>query len=207
MSSSEILIRRYPFLEDDPLALQTYKGFLYHTLRCPECNDRLYPAISRDADGVYTVIYECMERTCNYTRDVSKVFNQQVGVVIPEPEPVAKSEDKLKLGHVHYHYYNLQEATVYDNELKNILKDIGECPKCGGMKYQVVTKYNIESCKMEVICTCLKCYSQYDISDYYEYYVDNLFDKPDNKSLDECEMKFIGKATVPPVTGMLKKSF
>lgn len=205
MSSDETIIKYYPFLEDDPLALQTYKGFLYHTLRCPDCNDRLYPAISRDADGVYTVVYECMERTCNYTRDVSKVFNQQVGVVIPEP--VAEAKSNIKPCHVPYHYYNLQEATVYDNELKNILKDIGECPECGGMKYQITMEHNIESCKMEVICTCMNCYSSYDVSDYYEYYVDNLFDKPDNKSLDECEMKFIGKAWRPPDTGTLEKSF
>lgn len=211
MSSNEILIRRYPFLEDDPLALKVYIGFLYHTLRCPECNDRLYPAISRDDDGVYTVIYECMERTCNYTMDVSKVFNQQVGVVMPEPEPepVAKSEDKLKLGHVPYHYHNLTEVKAYDDEVKELLKYMGECPECGGMKYQVVTKYNIESCKMDVICTCMNCYSQYDIEDYYDYYLSNVFGEPISQvtSLDDCEMRFVGKAWRPPVTGTLKKSF
>ena len=209
MSSSEFIIRRYPFLEDDPLALKVYTGFLYHTLRCPECNDRLYPAISKDADGVYTVIYECMERTCNYTRDVSKVFNQQVAVVIPQPEPVAKSEDKLKLGHVPYHYHNLIEVKAYDDEVKELLKYIGECPECGGMKYQITMEHNIEFHKTEVICTCLECYSQYDIEDYFDYYLSNVFGEPISQvtSLDDCEMRFLGKSCVPPVTGTLKKSF
>lgn len=71
------------FLLKDMTALELYGGFLRHAGHCPECNDLLFVDIEEDwisSTKCYKVIKFCLNRDCDYEKDVSKDFNSNLGI-------------------------------------------------------------------------------------------------------------------------------
>ena len=199
--SDKYLLQQYPCL-DTLVALETFKLFLLHAGHCPKCNDLLFPEISRDDNGVYSLVKKCMDRNCSYSLDVSEDFNNQLGIVIPkddldcEQEAIDKEyalnglsddliEKQVKLnnkrkGNIPFAYYNILpddvSFTLPQKELDMLIEWIGECPACTGNEFEITIENNISMNGMEAEARCTICNSVFDVTDFYAFvsYADNF---------------------------------
>ena len=145
--SDKYLIKRFPCLENTK-ALETYKSFVLHAGRCPECNDHLFPEIKVNDDGSYTVFKKCMDRTCNYKLDVSEDFNNHMGI---KTRPVKEEQ-----GNGNVLVYDSEDGKVGLKDDKSKLKK-GEIPLAeykkkpvkivnpGGVYWSLMTKDNLSN--------------------------------------------------------------
>ena len=211
--SDKYLIRQYPCLKNYH-ALETFKQFVYHAGRCPECNDYLFPEISVDDNGVYTLVKKCMDRNCDYCLDVSEDFNNHMGVKKPKLEPVKKEPEPLKKetspkfkDHIPFIYYDVGQAV----EIDNLINKLPNCPECMGYDWEISVSRDIRRRYMNAEARCSVCGCVFDVSDFFVVlFSDKLggFEKREGvESLSDCKMRLLSKPGVPKCTGTLKRSF
>lgn len=209
------LIRQYPFLEDSDV-MGLYKSFLVHAGRCPKCHDFLYPDISQNNDGFYTVVKNCMDRNCDYSKDVSDLFNEHLGIRQEQHKSELKAEEdkvlvydcedekvkiedswskpKIKKGAtVPLAYYNVYASERSDDKLLEMLPN---CPECMSLDWIVSSSFRVEHLRMEAQACCKNCHAVYDITDYYGLFAygdcDDILKKDYGiESLKDCQMKLI----------------
>ena len=202
------LISKHPCLAN-PKALETFKLYVYYAGHCPECNDFLFPEISMDDDGVYTVIKKCMDTKCNYTLDVSEDFNNHMGVKIPkkELEPVKKEAPSKFKDHIPFVYYDVGPAV----EIDNLINKLPNCQECMGYDWEISVSRDIWRRYINAEARCSVCGCVFDVSDYFAVLFSDVlggFEKRDGvESLSDCKMRLISNPSVPKCTGTLKRSF
>lgn len=108
-----------PIFQDKNVG-KLYEKYLLKAGHCPICNDFLFVDIEKK-DVTYKVTRRCVNHKCNYEIDISREFNEYLGIKIPE-----EIEDK-KLFQNQYHELvtNFLERNAY-GERRRIW---GETPK------------------------------------------------------------------------------
>lgn len=204
------LIKQYPFL-DDMRVLELYKYFLLHAGHCPECNDFLYPDILSNGDGSYTVVKNCMDRNCDYSLDISDLFNEGLGINTKKTKD--KTDDvqvpprtgtlKNSVPHVlkkdatipstYYGIGPVRHRNEPDWVMVELRKILPNCPECMDYNWVVSSTKDIPRMRMEAQACCQNCHAVYDISSYYGLVA--FKEAPDIikrdygvESLKDCEM-------------------
>ena len=203
--SDKYLLERFPCLEN-PKVLETYKNFVLHAGRCPECNDHLFPEITLKKDGSYKVMKKCMDRNCNYELDVSEDFNNHLGIRTPikkEKEKVIKNPPSV--------YWNSPAHYTQSEDIRQLSEAIGECPICHHSEFEISVKYQVEIIRYEALAVCKNCNCVFDVTDFaavicYKDFPEILQRDYNVTGWKDCKMRFLRKNNFPRTTGVLKDS-
>lgn len=196
LDSDIYLMKEYPCLRDLD-ALNMYKQFLFRAGHCPECNDFLMIDVTKDGE-YYTAVKRCLDRNCNYTHDISRAFNEAMGLTLPEeeePKEEVKSDNRkhyvdtvaeLLMDYTapkstgtlkssvpknppsHYWDLNMDNRTWVGGKIIKLSK-IPNCPNCFAYDWNIDAQYKIETMRVEAIATCGDCGAVYDVTDFYAW--------------------------------------
>lgn len=222
--SDKYLIKRFPCLENTK-ALETYKSFVLHAGRCPECNDHLFPEIKVNDDGSYTVFKTCMDRTCNYKLDVSEDFNNHMGIKTrpvkeePKKRRNEKKKEQVNISNPGSVYWSLMAkdnlsnpmAAAPSSVMRELSEAIGECPICHHNEFEINIEYKIKVRRYEAIGICKNCQCVFDVTDFvavagYKEFPDILQRDYNLTGWSDCKLRFLRKLHTPTNTGHLKNS-
>ena len=220
--SDKYLLERFPCLEN-PKVLETYKNFVLHAGRYPECNDHLFPEITLKKDGSYKVVKKCMGRNCNYKLDVSEDFNNHMGIkTLVKKEPKKRKEKKKEPVKIKNHgsvYWSLMANDTLSNPMaeapskamRELSEAIGECPICHHSEFEISVKYQVEIIRYEALAVCKNCNCVFDVTDFaavicYKDFPEILQRDYNVTGWKDCKMRFLRKNNFPRTTGVLKDS-
>lgn len=177
---------------DDIEVDELFKSFVLKAGHCPRCGDFLFPEVNGSKEEGFTVVYECMNRECDYEVDVSDDFNVKLG--LNESFNSVKKDLKCKNPpHVYYFPYttgtlkasytdaslcdkSLVFNTPEDNEYvpmslkEKVLKKVSLNLCCVDCRNTHSFKVNYDEDNGECICVCKECGSIFDVSMFYNYF-------------------------------------